>query len=200
LISKLNGILDSVDQNSIVLDVNGVGYQVYVPSSALPKLPKLGQAVSMFTCQVVREDSNDLYGFLTKEERHLFSIILSVSGFGPKSAMNLISAFKIEQLVAAITRGNVELLSTVHGIGLKSAQKLVIELKEKVGKVFSVQKSDIVKGLPGEDPMVSDAISALITLGYTPHEARDAIMKVGVDFNKAKSVEDVIKQSLKSLS
>lgn len=198
MISKITGIIDSIDPKFIVIDVNGVGYQVFLPSSAFGRLPKVGEKLSVYTQQVVREDANDLYGFLTKEEKNLFSIVLSVSGFGPKSAINLLSSFNIEQLVAAITKGNVDLLTSVPGIGLKSAQKLVIELKEKIGKAFAVQKSDIAKGLPGEDPIFSDAISALVALGYNPREARNAIMSAGIDFSKVKSVEDIIKQSLKA--
>lgn len=200
MIAKITGILDSIDSKSIVLDVNGIGYQVFMPLSAFGRLPKTGEKLSVYTHHVVREDANDLYGFLTKEEKNLFSIILSVSGFGPKSAINLLSSFKIEQLVAAITKGNVDMLTSVPGIGLKSAQKLVIELKEKIGKAFAVQKSDIVKGLPGEDPIFSDAISGLVALGYNPKEARSAIMNSGIDFSKVKSVEDIIKHSLRSLS
>ena len=201
MISKLTGILDSADSDSIILDINGVGYQVYVTSSILGKLPKVGEKLSIYTKQVVREDANDLYGFLTKEERNLFSIILSVSGFGPKVSISLLSAFRLEQLVAAITQGNVDLITSVPGVGRKTAQKLVIELKEKVGKAFSIQKSEMTKGIPGENtPLVSDAISALVTLGYNPREAKSAIMNSGIDFSKAKSVEDIIKLSLKSLS
>ncbi|MFC1766964.1 Holliday junction branch migration protein RuvA [Candidatus Margulisiibacteriota bacterium] len=200
MISKLTGILDHADMNSITLDVNGVGYHVFMPSSAIGKLPKSGGKVVIYTRQVVKEDSHELYGFLTKDEKNLFSIILSVSGFGPKSAINLLSSFKLEQLITAITKGKVDLLTSVPGVGLKTAQRLVIELKEKVGKVFAIQRSEIAQGLPTDDPMMSDAISALVTLGYSPKEAREAILNSGLDLTKVKSVEDVIKQSLKVFS
>lgn len=199
MISKLTGVIDNIDANSITLDVNGVGYHVFMPSSAISGISKAGDKMTIYTKQVVKEDAHELYGFLTKEERNLFSIILSVSGFGPKSAVNMLSAFKIEQLVAAITKGNVDILTSVPGVGSKSAQRLVIELKEKVGKAFAVQKTDITKGMPSEDPLMSDAISALVALGYSPKEAKSTIMNSGADLSKAGSVEEILKLALKSV-
>jgi Holliday junction DNA helicase RuvA len=200
MISQLTGILDGVEQNSVVVDVQGVGYKVFFPTSAVEKLPQKGEKIKIFTYQVVREDAIELYGFLRKEERRLFAMLLSVSGIGPKSALALLSGIKMEDLAIAIAKGSVDLITTVPGIGLKTAQKLVIELKEKVGKAFAVAGGGSLKGLPGEDPVIADAISALMTLGYTPREAREAIMKSGVDFTKVKGTEDIIKQSLKALS
>jgi Holliday junction DNA helicase RuvA len=200
MIYQLNGILDSVDQNNIVIDVQGVGYKVFVPTSILGRLPKAGEKIKIFTYQVIREDANDLYGFLRKEERGLFSMLLSVSGIGPKSAISLLSGIKMEDLVVAIAKGSVDLITTIPGIGLKTAQRLIIELKEKVGKAYAIATSESLKGLPTEEPVIADAISALMTLGYTPKEARDAIMRSGIDFTKTKNAEDIIKQSLRSLS
>ena len=199
MISKLTGILESVDASSIILDVNGVGYQVFITSSVLGKLPKVGEKLSIYTRQVVKEDAHELYGFLTRDERNLFAIVLSVSGFGPKVSISLLSSFKLEQLVAAITQGNVDLITSVPGVGRKTAQKLIIELKEKVGKAFAVQKSSITMDLPGDSsPLLSDAISALVTLGYNPKEAKAAVLNSGVDLKKASSIEEVIKKSLGS--
>lgn len=200
MIAQLTGILDSVDAHHIVIDVNGVGYKVNVPTSIFGRLPKVGEKVKIFTYQVVREDAIELYGFSRKEERNLFTMLLSVSGIGPKIAAGLLSGIKMEDLVVAITRGNVDLITSVPGVGLKTAQRLVIELKEKIGKAYSIAGADITRGLPGEDPLVGDAISALMTLGYSPREARDAIMKSGIDLTRVKGVEEIIKQSLKVLS
>lgn len=200
MISHLIGILDSVDQNHVVIDVNGVGYKVFVPTSAVARLPKPGEKIKVFTYQVVREDAVELYGFLRKEERGLFSMLLSVSGIGPKSAIALLSGIKMEDLVIAISKGAVDLITTVPGVGLKTAQRLIIELKEKVGKAYAISGAGSLKDIPTEEPIIADAIAALMTLGYTPKEARDAIMKSGIDFTKVKGTEDIIKQSLKSLN
>ena len=198
MIYQLTGILDSIEQNSIVVDVQGVGYKVYVPVITMDKLPPVGQKIKIFTYQVVREDALDLYGFLRKEERGLFGMLLSVSGIGPKSALSLLSKIKMEDLVVAIAKGSVDLITMVPGIGLKTAQKLVIELKEKVAKAYAVSAAGSLN-LQSDEPVVSDAIAALMTLGYTPKEARDAIMKSGIDMSKVKGAEEIIKQSLKSL-
>ena len=198
MIYQLTGILDSIEQNSIVVDVQGVGYKVYVPVITMDKLSPVGQKIKIFTYQVVREDALDLYGFLRKEERGLFGMLLSVSGIGPKSALSLLSKIKMEDLVVAIAKGSVDLITMVPGIGLKTAQKLVIELKEKVAKAYAVSAAGSLN-LQSDEPVVSDAIAALMTLGYTPKEARDAIMKSGIDMSKVKGAEEIIKQSLKSL-
>lgn len=200
MIAQLTGILESIDPGHIVVDVGGVGYRVNVPASIIGRLPKVGEKVKIFTYQVVREDALELYGFLRKEERNLFTMLLSVSGIGPKIAAGLLSGIKMEDLVVAITKGNVDLITSIPGVGLKTAQRLVIELKEKISKAYSIAGSDVMKGLPGEDPLIGDAISALMALGYSPREARDAIMKAGIDLSKAKGVEEIIKQSLKVLS
>jgi Holliday junction DNA helicase RuvA len=175
-----------------------VGYHVNVPPSTLAQLPKVGEEVKLFTYQVVREDDISLYGFLSKEERSLFSLLLSVSGIGPKASLSILSGFPIGKLVTAITQGDVDLISTVPGIGKKTAQKLVIELKEKVAKAYAIKPSEMAIGIKGDAPVVSDAISALIALGYSPKEARNTILQSGIDLSSS-SVEEVIKQALKNL-
>ena len=198
MISHLNGVLEHIDKNHIVVDVGNVGYHVNLPTSALARLPQVGKQVKLFTYLVVREDELSLYGFLSKEERSLFSLLLSVNGVGPKASLSILSAFPIDKLVAAITQGDVDLISTVPGIGKKTSQKLVIELKEKVAKAYAIKPSDMTIGIAGDTPILSDAISALIALGYSPREARDTLLKSGIDFS-SQSVEEIIKQALKSL-
>ncbi len=198
MISHLNGILEHVDKSHLVIDVGNIGYHVYVSNATLPRLPKIGEKLKLFTLQVVRENDISLYGFLKKQEKSLFSILLGVSGIGPKAGMSIISSFPIDKLVAAIAQGNVDLISTVPGIGKKTAQKLVIELKEKVAKAYAIKPSDMAVGIQGDQPIVSDSISALISLGYSPREARDAILKSGHDLSSG-NVEDIIKQALKAL-
>lgn len=199
MISQLTGTLDSVEQNSITMDVNGVGYKVYVPASSISALPKIGETMKVYTHHVIREDANDLYGFLRKDERNLFSMLISVSGIGPKSAAAIMGGIKMEDLVIAITKGNVDVITRTPGIGLKTAQKLVIELKEKIAKAYLISASDVVKGMPADSPLMSEAVSALMTLGYTAREAKEAIIKSGIDLGRASGVEEVIRKSLKGL-
>ncbi|MDD5594249.1 MAG: Holliday junction branch migration protein RuvA, partial [Candidatus Margulisbacteria bacterium] len=178
MISHLFGLLEHVDQNQIVIDVGNIGYQVKVPASVLNRLPALGEKVKLFTIQVVREDDISLYGFLNKEERALFSLFLSVSGVGPKTAMAIISGFPIDRLVSAVAQGDIAVLSSISGVGRKTAERIVLELKEKIGKAYALKPAEMAAGLSGNQALISDAISALIALGYSPREARESIIKL----------------------
>lgn len=197
MISHLNGTLEHIDQSHVVIDVGDVGYRVNVPASVLNRLPKVGEKVKLFTIQVVREDDISLYGFMQKEERALFSLFLSVSGIGPKLAMALISGFPIDRLVSAIASGDVALLSSVSGIGRKTAERIVVELREKIGRAYAIRPSEMTAGIRGESAIISDSIAALIALGYSPREAREAILKLNAE--KMSSVEEIIKEALKAL-
>lgn len=198
MISHLNGTLEQTDKNHLVIDVNGVGYQVNVPASVLAALPAVGAKIKIFTVQVVRENDISLYGFLNKEDRALFNQLLSVSGIGPKSAMTIIAAFPLERLVAAIAQGDVGLLSSVSGVGKKTAERIVLELKEKISKTYAIKPSDVAAGVKGDQAVISDSIAAMISLGYSPREAREAILKL--DTENLDSVEAVIKLALKNLN
>jgi len=199
MISHLSGILEQIDSSHVVVDVNGIGYHVHIPSSVLNKLPKVGTKIKLFIFQVVKEDSLALYGFDSKEARNLFTTIISVSGIGPKGALGLLSSFPLDKLVAAITKGDVGLLTSVSGVGRKTAERLIVELKEKVSKAYGVKA---MAGLPGsvpESPLTQDVSSALIALGYNAKEARAAISSSGIDFDKISSVEEGIKKVLSRL-
>jgi Holliday junction DNA helicase RuvA len=197
MISHLLGVLDQIGQNYVVIDVNNIGYQVKVPSSVLDRLPPVGEKVKLFTIQVVREDDISLYGFLNNEERSLFSLFLSVSGVGPKTAMALVSGFPIDRLVGAVAQGDTALLSSISGVGKKTAERIVLELKEKIAKAYALKPAEMAGGMKGDQTIIADSISALIALGYSPREAREAIMKLKVE--NADSVEAVLKEALKSL-
>lgn len=197
MISHLHGELQLIEPNSVVIDVNGVGYKVKVPASVAAKLPPLNEKVRLLTIQVVREDDISLYGFLSKEERHLFSLFLSVSGIGPKLAMALISGFSIDRLVSAVAQGDVAILSSISGVGKKTAERIVVELREKIGKTYAINPAEMAAGMKGEQTVVADSISALISLGYSPREAREAITRV--EASEKTSVEEILKEALKSL-
>jgi len=194
MISHISGTVDHIDKNRIIVDVSGVGYAVHAPSSYLLKAPKTGDNVKLYTYQVVREDAISLFGFPTKGERTLFSTLLSVSGIGPKAGLSIISQIPLNKLVAAIAAGNADLISTVKGVGKKTAERLIIELKEKVAKAYSIDPS---KGVSGSS--MQDAVSALMTLGYSATEAKKAIDGAGIDFSKAPGIEEIIRQTLSAL-
>lgn len=197
MITHLFGVLEHVDSDRITVDVDGVGYLVYVPARVMSSLPPVSEKIKVHTYLHVREDAMTLYGFPTKEERHLFTMLLGVSGIGPKGALALLS-LELPKLVAAIAQSKVDLITSIPGIGLKTAQRIIIELKEKVSRAYAVSPADTLTGLPVETPLVKDALSALVTLGYRPREARQAM--TGVDLSQVNSVEEAIKLALKNLS
>ena len=197
MISHLSGTLEHIDHNHIVVDVGSVGYHVNVPASVINRLPKVGEKIKLFTIQMVREDDISLYGFLGREERSLFSLLISVSGIGPKLALALLSGFPLDRLVAAIAQGDVALLSSVSGIGRKTAERIIVELKEKISKAYALKPAEMAVGIKGDKTVLSDAISALIALGYSPREAREAILRLNLEGEKP--IEEIIKEALKVL-
>ena len=126
-------------------------------------------------------------------------MLISVSGVGPKAALSVMSGLPIENITGAIVKGNADALSSAPGVGKKTAQKICIELKEKIAKTLGVKASEMQQYLPAENGMLNDTVQALMTLGYTPKEARDSIFKCGIDLDKAHNVEQIIKASLKGL-
>lgn len=199
MIGHIEGILDHVEADRIIIDAGGVGYEVFAGGSVLSKLPAKGQKVKVLTYLNVKEDLMQLYGFASKEEKGLFLQLISVSGIGPKGAMNILSSFDIKQLIVAITKGDIDLLTSAPGIGKKTAQRVIIELKEKLAKAYSLEASGTIPGSPVESVSARDAASALMALGYSAKEAREAVSRTGLDLGSA-SIEEIIKRSLKGLS
>jgi len=197
MIAYVSGILEQKELGYIIIDVQGIGYKVFAPASTLDALPAVKQPVKVYTEQIIREDSNSLYGFIRKEERNLFAALLIVNGVGPKAAMSLLSSLPLDKLVAAVTSGNATLLSSAPGIGSKTAQRIIIELKEKLAKTYG-ESGASTYGEEKDSMLISDAISALMTLGLNPKEAREAVTKLDTD--SLKTTENIIKAALKALS
>jgi holliday junction DNA helicase RuvA len=183
MISFVRGIVTDVTLTTVTLDVSGVGYLLYAPKSTLIDLHD-GETLTCFTHFVVREDAHDLYGFLSKEERAFFLLILSVSGIGPKSALQILDKAPTSRLRTAISQNDIPFLNKVAGIGLKTAQKLVLELRDKIGATEDVHTHD------------GDALEALTSLGYSLDESRDALQNVSSDIIK---IGDRVKAALKLL-
>lgn len=200
MISFIEGILDSVDLEKIAVNVGGVGYGITVTSSVLKNLPAKGQRVKILTYLNVKEDAMQLFGFSSKEEKGLFLQLLSVSGIGPKGAMNIVSSFELNRLVTAIAKADVDMLTAAQGIGKKTAQRVIIELREKISKTYSLDASSGIFDASSDSPLLKDAVSALMALGYGSKEARKAVSKGVDELSSGVSVEELIKFSLKNLS
>lgn len=169
MVGYLEGTVKTVSEGHCILMAGGVGYKVAATKATLASLPREGQA-GVWTHLAVREDALDLYGFTDEQELRLFELLLSVSGIGPKSALAVLDVATVETLRSAIAQGNAQYLTKVSGIGRKTAEKIVLELREKVGAGAAHE----TRALKGDE----EALEAMRSLGYTAAEARDALRKV----------------------
>jgi holliday junction DNA helicase RuvA len=194
VIAFLQGNLIEVTGNRIVIDVNGVGYEVSLSGQSAKNLPDIGQGVRVLTYQHVREDVLALYGFLSGRERDLFKLLLSISGIGPKVAMNILSGITAEDFYLAVRNGDRMRLSGIPGLGKKNAERILVELKEKAILLSSqwTGKAALI-----EDARHGDATRALIALGYKQNKAQSAVEKaMGQKSAQKATVEELIKDAL----
>ena len=194
----LNGKIAEKTPTAVILDVNGIGYEVRVSLSTFSSLPNLGETVKLFTHFVVREDAHLLYGFATEEEREAFRLLISISGIGPKLAITLLSGVTLPELKRAIQEKNIPVLTAISGIGQKTAERVIVELKDKIGRSEAPSGKEIVHDASVSDQMVEDSVSALVSLGYTKQKAKEAIQKtLKTMLGKKPSVEEIIRAALK---
>jgi Holliday junction DNA helicase RuvA len=175
MLSFLRGKLVVVEKEAVVVEVNGLGFSVHVPASTLARLPAPGAEVKLHTHLAPREDGLFLYGFWEREELEIFRALLNVNGVGPKAAAGLLSFFGPQRLQAAIARADADELTRAPGIGKKTAQRIVLELKDKLAKMF-VQPEGEERGAASRDE--EDAVAALTSLGYPEGEAKKAVRSV----------------------
>ncbi len=189
MIAHLTGTVFAKRDHSIILSVGGVGYKVYCTQTVLDTTD-LGEELGLFTHHVIREDALDLYGFFTEDEYDVFILLIGVNGIGPRSALGILNLESIEKLLGAIAHGDVGYLTKVSGVGKKSAEKIVLELKDKV-KNFDT--ATFTSSRREEE----DVLEALRTLGYRSDEAREALRKIPSDITEQ---GELIKEALKLLS
>jgi len=197
--SYLQGKLVTKSPTEIVVDVNGVGYVLNISLSTYGKLDPVSSQVKVFTYLHVREDALMLFGFATEAEREMFKLLISISGLGPKSAQGILSGMDLEELKTAIQTGNIAALTSVHGIGRKTAERLVVELRDKIGKGEDeiTDRTFTTSQLKLRD----DALNALISLGYHRSIAEQALRQVFKESpGKDLSIEELIKQALNHTS
>ena len=191
MISFLQGKILNKGQNYAIIKVGGIGYQVFVNSTMLADL-QIGQDVEIYTHQYVREDSLDLYGFKSMGDLEMFELLISISGIGPKSALGVLAVASVEDVKESIARGDSSLLTKVSGIGRKTAERVVLELREKIGNL----KLETGNSKSGAGSASGDEIDALMVLGYSMPQARDALRAVDP---KIKDSGERIKQALKRI-
>ena len=198
MITFLRGKLTGILPTQVTVDVNGVGYEALIPLSSYEKLPTPGRDVHILTHLVVREDAHILYGFMTEEEREMFRLLINnVSGIGPKTALNVLSGMSATSFRGAVANGDVKALSKITGVGKKTAERIVVELKDKVGAAGAWEAMSARRALSPEDQKVNDAVLALIALGYKQIEAHDAVRAALQQVGPQAGVEELVRASLK---
>lgn len=197
MIALLTGLIAHKSPDHVILDVHGVGYRVHIPFSTYYELPEEGGPASLHIHTSVREDAILLYGFRTRLEKSFFQMLIAVSGIGPKLARDILSNIQPGQLAQALSQGDLGKLSTIPGIGKKTAERLVLELKDKVDKLdLSSLPAAETREIPADD-VAEDVLSALLNLGYKEPQVRKAL--AGLDAGGGVSVEGLLKQALKIL-
>jgi Holliday junction DNA helicase RuvA len=192
MISFLEGVLVSKSPTELIVDVNGVGYAVHIPLSTYEKVDGVGGRVKIYTHLHVREDAMQLYGFASEMERELFRLLISVSGIGPRIAQGILSGMESGELKQAIRSGNHSALTMIQGVGRKTAERIVVELRDKLGKMDESVPSAMGKGASPR----SEALAALMSLGYSRASAESALRNV-VQTSGDLPLEELIKHALR---
>lgn len=198
MIASLRGVISELGPDYAVLEVGGVGYLVHITPGTRARLPELGREVKLFTHFVVREDAAALYGFIDREERNLFELLLSVSGVGPRSALGMLAGAEPASFSAAVASGDIAYLTRLPGVGKKTAQRLVLELKEKIGGRVGDDRlpaaPEVAVALSSER---EEAVQALLTLGFSQAEAVQAVARAVEAAGDGARAEDLIRNALK---
>lgn len=198
MITFLHGKLVEALPTQVIIDVNGVGYEVLIPLSSYDKLPSPGSELRLLTHLAVREDAHVLYGFMTPAERDLFRLLINtVSGIGPKIALNVLSGISVVAFRGAVANGDLKALSQISGIGKKTAERIIVELRDKVGPAGAWEASSAQRALSAEDQKINDAVLALIALGFKQVEAHDAVKGAVALLGPQAGVEQLVRASLK---
>lgn len=201
MIALISGKIVYKCTSHVIVDVQGVGYRVFVPLTTFYELPDAGHDITLHTHTHVREDAIHLFGFYSEQERDLFQLMISVSGIGPRIAMNILSGIAAKELLPAISGGNVGKLVNIPGVGKKMAERLILELREKVTKKMAVEKvTDEDIRICANDMILDDVLSALVNLGYRQTVAKDALDKVLGSLEGDMDMNKLLKKTLKFLA
>ncbi|MBP7828355.1 MAG: Holliday junction branch migration protein RuvA [Kiritimatiellae bacterium] len=195
MITFLEGRLVEKDPTRVVVNVQGVGYEVFIPLSSYDRLPAPGEPLRLLTYDHVREDLHALYGFATDEERRLFLLLMGVSGIGPRLALTALSGLSVRDLKAAVAQGDVKRLSSVSGIGKKTAERIVVELRDKL---TAGEALEAVAGTAAGEPdaRLRDAILALVSLGYKQADAQKRVRDILSGVGPKTTVEEIVRLAL----
>lgn len=201
MISYIRGELAAVEEDRIIVDVGGVGYGIFMPGESITRLPAVGSEIKVHTYLNVREDAMQLFGFLTRDDLKVFRLVIGVSGIGPKGGLSILSCLTPDDLRFAVMAGDAKAISKAPGIGKKTAEKLIIELKDKLSiedtLTHIADEEDVIPAAGGTSEVQAEAVQALVALGYGSSEAVKAVQKAAPSPDD--SVETVLKAALKQM-
>ena len=200
MIAFVKGILADVESDQVIVDVGGIGYQVFVSAYTIGRLPLEGNEVQLYTYLNVKEDLMQLYGFLTKDELRIFKLLIGVNGIGPKGGLGILSYLTPDDLQFAVMANDVKAISAAPGIGKKTAEKLILELKDKLGSIEPTEVASPGSVTENSSPskgVQTDAVQALVALGYGSTEAFQAVSNAMTE--QEETVEEILKKALKFL-
>lgn len=200
MIAALTGRLAYKTPSCITLDIQGVGYEVFIPLSTYYALPDLNESVTLSVHTHIREDAIQLFGFLTSSEKEVFVLLIGISGIGPRLALSMLSTMSVSDIISAIQAGDVEKLATVPGIGKKSAGRISLELKDKIEKLRLIPTKLPDSSLSSSSRLQDDALSALVNLGYRAAEAKEVLKRIVHSRPDLASLKDLIREALKDLA
>ena len=201
MVSYIRGELVAIEEEKVIIDVNGVGFGIFMPAQSMNYLPQIGEEVRLHTYMNVREDAIQLFGFLTKDDLKVFKLVISVSGIGPKGGLSILSQLSPDDLRFAVMSGDAKAIAKAPGIGKKTAEKLIIELKDKLSIEDVLNKVDesetIAVTSNASNEIQAEAVQALVALGYGNTESMKAVKKV--EMNEDTTVEEVLKLALRNM-
>ncbi len=196
MITHLRGMVMEKAPTRIVIEVNGVGYELRIPLSSYDRLPPVGETALVLVHEVIREDAHELCGFLTEPERDLFRRLLDISGIGARIALGALSGLSVRQLKAAVVEGDVKRLSSISGIGKKTAERIILELKHKLSAGEALEAVAGPDQAALEDQRVRDAVEALVALGHKPADAWGLLRRILPKVGPEAGVEQLVRQAL----
>ena len=200
MIARLNGILIEKSVTQCVVDVHGVGYRVVIPLTTFYELPEIGQPAVIHIHTHVREDAIHLYGFHVQEEREIFELMISVSGIGPKLAINVLSGITAGELIRAVTEEDLKRLTGIPGVGKKTAERMILELKDKMAKIGREILPDRTDTYRAGGEVKDDALSALVNLGYKGSAVKEAVDRIIREAQEPLALDRLLKQALRILA
>lgn len=200
MIATITGTLNKISLTEVIVETNGIGYEIMIPLSTYDKLPREGGKISLYTILNIREDSHTLFGFATQEEKALFKLLNTVNGIGPKLSIKILSSISVNFFCEAISSSNIKALSKINGVGPKSAERMVIELKDKVAAI-SPESSFTGATAQVDSKNIEEAVLALVQLGFKYETAKKSIVKIVQELpEKEHNSENLIRLALQNLN